>query len=161
VKKGVSREVVAHRVNQQQGHNAKPSVTASIHFHYEESKMRHKFIPVVPLMGLIGLGLVACGTTPTPPTAAPAAKPAEPPKPITPIAAANMANNCFGCHGPNGVSPGTIPSLNLMTSQNIVDMLQAFKSGARPSTVMGRHAKAYSDAELNALAGYIAGLNKK
>jgi sulfide dehydrogenase cytochrome subunit len=112
-------------------------------------------------MGLIGLGIVACGTTPPAAAPAPAAKAAEPAKPITPIAAANMANNCFGCHGPNGVSPGAIPPLNLMTAQNITDMLQAFKSGSRPSTVMGRHAKAYSDAEISALAGYIAGLNKK
>lgn len=116
--------------------------------------MRHKFLPVVPLVGLISLGMAACGTTPP-------AKQAEPAKPITPIAAANMANNCFACHGPNGVSPGTIPPLNLLTVQNIADNMQAFKSGARPSTVMGRHAKAYSDAEINAIAGYIAGLNKK
>jgi sulfide dehydrogenase cytochrome subunit len=122
--------------------------------------MRHLFPAVVPVVGLIGLGLAACTTTPPPKPAEPA-KAAEPAKPITPIAAANMANNCFTCHGPNGVSPGTIPSLNLMTAQNIVDMLQAFKSGSRPSTVMGRHAKAYSDAEISALAGHIAGLNKK
>jgi sulfide dehydrogenase cytochrome subunit len=123
----------------------------------EENVMRFA-IPVVPLLGVLGLS--ACGTTP-PPATAPAAKAAEAPKPITPVAAANMANNCFACHGPKGVSPGTIPPLNLMTSQNIVENMQAFKSGSRPSTVMGRHAKAYSDAEINAVAGYIAGLNKK
>jgi sulfide dehydrogenase cytochrome subunit len=115
--------------------------------------MRHKFLPAVPLLAILGLS--ACATTPPP------AAPAAAAKPITPVAAANMANNCFACHGPNGVSPGAIPPLNLMTAQNIVDNMQAFKSGARPSTVMGRHAKAYSDAEISAVAGHIAGLNKK
>lgn len=115
-------------------------------------------IPAVPLLAL--LGLTACGTTPPAPATTEAAKPA---KPISPVAAANMANNCFACHGPNGTSPpgGTMPSLHLLTADNIADNLRAFKSNARPSTVMGRHAKAYSDAEITALANYIGGLNRK
>jgi sulfide dehydrogenase cytochrome subunit len=39
-------------------------------------------------------------------------------------------------------------------------MLMGFKSGALPSTVMTRHAKGYSDAELEAIANYI-GTNLK
>lgn len=118
-----------------------------------------------------GVLLAACATPSTPPPAAapppaqtaPAAA-APAPAPVAPIsqsAAANMANNCFGCHGPNGVSPGTIPSLHTLTAKNISDLLRAFRSGERPSTVMGRHAKGYSDAEMDAIAQYIASLNKK
>ena len=90
--------------------------------------------------------LGACTTTPTPtPVAA-----------ISPGAAANLANNCFTCHGPNGRSPGAIPSLHGQNAATIAATLKAFKSGARPSTVMGRHAKGYSDAEIDALSTRIA-----
>lgn len=129
--------------------------------------MRRNSLAILSALSLIGLTITACGTLPpaSPTPAATAAEPAKapepPPKPVTAAAAANMANNCFACHGPNGVSPATIPSLHLMTEKNISEMLRAFKTGQRPSTVMGRHAKAYSDAEIDALASHIASLNKR
>ncbi len=79
---------------------------------------------------------------------------------IAPAAAANMANNCFACHGPRGVSPGSIPTIHIFTAEYLAEALRAFKTDKRPSTVMGRHAKAYSDAELDAIARYIAGLRQ-
>ena len=93
------------------------------------------------------VALTACQTTKT-----------EAPKaaPITAAAAANMGNNCFTCHGPEGRSPGSIPSLNGQSAEVLVKSIQDFKSGARPSTVMGRHGKGYSDAEIVAIAKYIS-----
>jgi sulfide dehydrogenase cytochrome subunit len=76
-------------------------------------------------------------------------------------AAANMARNCFACHGPQGRSPGTIPSLHQHSADKIAALMKGFKSGDEPSTVMGRHAKGYSEAEIEAIARYIAGLNKR
>lgn len=99
------------------------------------------------------LALAGCSTpTPTPPVPKPASVI------IPPTAAANMANNCFACHGPRGVSPGSIPPIHTFTAEYLAEALRAFKTDRRPSTVMGRHAKAYSDAELDAIARYIAGL---
>ncbi|MDH4134366.1 MAG: c-type cytochrome [Gammaproteobacteria bacterium] len=80
---------------------------------------------------------------------------------MTPASAANMAANCFACHGPNGVSPGSIPSLHSLTANNISEMLKAFKNGHRPSTVMNRHAKGYTNTEIEAISSHIASLNKK
>ena len=77
---------------------------------------------------------------------------------VSPATAANMARNCFGCHGPNGRSPGAIPALNGKNADFIVKSFKDFRSGERPSTVMGRHAKGYTDAEVLALAKYISGL---
>lgn len=77
---------------------------------------------------------------------------------ISPATAANMARNCFGCHGPDGRSPGAIPALNGKNADFIVKTLKSFRSGEIPSTVMGRHAKGYTDAEISALATYISGL---
>ena len=65
-----------------------------------------------------------------------------------------LAQSCAACHGPEGVSPGAIPTISGMPAKEIRDALRGFKSGARSSTVMGRHAKAYSDEEIDALAQY-------
>jgi sulfide dehydrogenase cytochrome subunit len=126
------------------------------------------FAAAVTVFATVGLG--ACQTTtPAPATAPapppPAAQPAEappvvPPKPIAPEAARNLANNCFTCHGPNGHSPGTIPSIANLSAEEIATRLKNFRSGSAPSTVMGRHAKAYGDAEIEAVAKYIAALKK-
>lgn len=114
----------------------------------------------MPVLALLGVGaLPACQTAPDKkPEAAKAAGPVLPPRaaPISAAAAANMGNNCFTCHGPEGKSPGAIPSLNGKSADAIVKTMNDFKSGARPSTVMGRHAKGYTDAEIAAIANYIA-----
>lgn len=116
---------------------------------------------LAPTLALVGAMLLACQTTPgkteAPKTATPAA-PVLPPRaePISTAAAVNMGNNCFACHGPGGKSPGSIPSLNGKSADAIVKTMNDFKSGARPSTVMGRHAKGYTDAEIAAIANYIA-----
>ena len=80
--------------------------------------------------------------------------------PISASAAGNMANNCFGCHGPGGASPGSIPSIHQFSAEYLAQTMRAFKTGVRASTVMGRHAKAYSEAEIDAIARHIAGLQK-
>lgn len=93
--------------------------------------------------------------------AAPAARVrAEPAKPVASETARALAQNCFTCHGPNGKSPGAIPSLARLGAQRIASRLRDYKSGAEPSTVMGRHARAYTDAEIEAVASYIAAANK-
>jgi len=109
---------------------------------------------IAQALALVGtIALPACQTagpkTEPPKAAAPAA-------PISAAAAANMGNNCFTCHGPEGKSPGSIPSLHGKSADALVKTLQDFKSGARPSTVMARHAKGYTDAEIAAIANYIA-----
>ncbi len=129
--------------------------------------MRGIHLTRAPLLGALCIVAASCATSPSGPAPA-GAKPAEatkaaeaPARPVTVAEAANMANNCFACHGPNGVSPGAIPSLDTLTADNIKLMMRLFKTGERPSTVMGRHAKAYSDGEVEAIAKYIAGLNRK
>lgn len=94
------------------------------------------------------------------PAGAPATAPAQPPAPPSSAAVVNMINNCFSCHGTDGRSPGAIPSLINMNPQQAALVLKEFKSGARAATVMTRHTKGYTDAELEALANYI-GTNLK
>ncbi|MGB7502973.1 MAG: c-type cytochrome [Azonexus sp.] len=64
---------------------------------------------------------------------------------------------CAGCHGTNGGSAGlTMPSLASQSKTAIVDAMKKFKSGERPSTVMGRLAKGYTDADFDAMANFFS-----
>jgi len=116
---------------------------------------------------LLGATLVGCATEPPPAPAKAAASAAvapapaavvPPPPPPSPAAVVNMVNNCFGCHGTDGRSPGAIPSLTNKNAQQAALVLKEFKTGARASTVMARHAKGYTDVELEAIANYIGNL---
>jgi sulfide dehydrogenase cytochrome subunit len=70
--------------------------------------------------------------------------------------ARNMAASCAACHGTNGTSAGGMPVLAGMDKGLFVSAMKDFKSGARPATVMHRHAKGYSDEEFEMMAGYFA-----
>ena len=72
-----------------------------------------------------------------------------------------LALSCLNCHGPGGKSPGDIPSIAGKTEDFLKNTLTDFRDGKRTgasATVMGRLAKGYSDAEIAALAKYIATL---
>ena len=74
-----------------------------------------------------------------------------------PPSAAMMADTCGACHGTKGVSAGpTMPNLAGQTKDFIIAAMKRFKSGERPSTVMGRLAKGYSDADIAAMAALFA-----
>lgn len=71
-----------------------------------------------------------------------------------------LANTCAPCHGPNGVSNGpATPSIAGMSENKIIETLNGFKNGTRPSTVMQRIAKGYSDDDIKALASYFSALD--
>ncbi|MBF0133357.1 MAG: cytochrome C [Magnetococcales bacterium] len=65
--------------------------------------------------------------------------------------AAMLANTCAGCHGTNGISGGpAMPTIGGLPANYLKTVMEQFKDGSRPSTIMGRLAKGYSDEE-NAL----------
>jgi cytochrome c553 len=69
-----------------------------------------------------------------------------------------IAATCMTCHGPGGRSLGAVPSLAGLEQDRIVTLLKEFKSGARPASVMKRHASGYTDAEIEAMGAYFASL---
>ncbi len=69
-----------------------------------------------------------------------------------------LATTCMSCHGPGGKSKGAIPSLAGLEKGYIVKSMQDFKSGARPASVMKRHAAGYTDAEYELMAEYFSKL---
>jgi sulfide dehydrogenase cytochrome subunit len=76
---------------------------------------------------------------------------AAPPSPMM------LSIACSGCHGTLGASASSaMPSLGGQSKEYFVGAMKAFRSGVRPSTVMGRLAKGYTDAEIEAMAGFYA-----
>ena len=64
---------------------------------------------------------------------------------------------CAGCHGTSGGSAGLMmPSLANQSKTAIVEAMKKFKNGERPSTVMGRLAKGYTDADFEAMGAFFS-----
>jgi sulfide dehydrogenase cytochrome subunit len=70
---------------------------------------------------------------------------------------AMLGNTCAGCHGTNGVSMGpAAPSIAGMSAAYFEDTMLAYKKGERPSTIMERLAKGYTEEEIKAMAEFFA-----
>lgn len=68
-----------------------------------------------------------------------------------------ISNACAGCHGTNGASAGlSMPVLAGQDKDVIVESMKEFKSGKRPSTIMGRLAKGYGDADFKAMGEFFS-----
>ncbi|THF65306.1 c-type cytochrome [Pseudothauera rhizosphaerae] len=63
---------------------------------------------------------------------------------------------CATCHGTHGASAGGVPTIAGEPGDKLYKLLQEFKDGSRPATVMHQHAKGYTDEELQRLAAYFS-----
>ena len=66
------------------------------------------------------------------------------------------ALSCSGCHPANASVSTSVPRLAGQDAASIVAAMQAFRSGARPATVMDRIAKGFSDDEIKSIAAWYA-----
>ena len=66
-----------------------------------------------------------------------------------------LGNTCFSCHGTDGRSVGAMPSLAGKSASYIAEKMRTLRSGDEESTVMGRIAKGFSEAEIDAVASYL------
>jgi len=68
-----------------------------------------------------------------------------------------LSNACAGCHGTKGASAGlSMPSLAGQNKVAFVEAMKGFRTGERPSSVMGRLAKGYTDQEIEVMADFFA-----
>ncbi|HZM36580.1 MAG TPA: cytochrome C [Burkholderiales bacterium] len=75
--------------------------------------------------------------------------------------ARSLAATCANCHGPQGHSAtSTVASLAGRPKGEIVAAMQAFKSGAKPATVMHQLSKGYTDEQIEMMAGFFAAQKK-
>ncbi len=69
--------------------------------------------------------------------------------------AALIAANCAVCHGQGGAGAGDIAKINEQSPKQIADNMRAFRDGKKPSTIMGRIAKGYSDMQIDTVANHL------
>ena len=66
-----------------------------------------------------------------------------------------IAANCAVCHGQGGAGAGDIAKISDQTAKQIAENVRAFRDGKKPSTIMGRIAKGYTDAQIDAVANQL------
>lgn len=73
--------------------------------------------------------------------------------------ARSLAATCFTCHGTDGHSVGNVPpSLAGQNKAYLLQQLNQFRTGARPSTIMQQHAKGYTPEQLELIASYFSSI---
>jgi sulfide dehydrogenase cytochrome subunit len=66
------------------------------------------------------------------------------------------ASSCSGCHAASVRVDTPVPQIRGRKPEEIVAALEAFRSGERPSTVMDRIAKGFSEDEVRVIAVWLA-----
>jgi len=70
-----------------------------------------------------------------------------------------LVGNCIACHGPAGSSLGpAIPTIAGMSPDTFKEAMKFYQTGERPSTIMGRLAKGYSEKDFEVMADYFSKL---
>lgn len=75
--------------------------------------------------------------------------------------ARNLAATCANCHGTNGNARGDMKPLAGVQAEKIVAMVNDYKSGALPATIMHQISKGYTDEQIKLIAGYFAAQKPK
>ena len=70
--------------------------------------------------------------------------------------ARSLAATCANCHGTDGRAQGAMTVLAGYPADRLVAMLQDFRSGKRPATIMHQIAKGYTEAQISTIARYFA-----
>jgi cytochrome c553 len=66
------------------------------------------------------------------------------------------ASSCTGCHAAGKVPDSTIPHIAGRSAGDIAKAMREYRSGAWPSSVMGRITKGFDDQQIDALAVWFA-----
>lgn len=72
-----------------------------------------------------------------------------------------IASTCYTCHGTHGASTSSIPSIDYLQPERMIEILKSYRSGQRASTIMGRHASGYTDEEIVEVANHLGSLQKR
>lgn len=66
------------------------------------------------------------------------------------------ASSCTGCHASVRIADSVIPRIAGRKAEDIVSFMREYRSGAWPSSVMGRIAKGFDDRQTQAIAAWFA-----
>ena len=68
-----------------------------------------------------------------------------------------LISPCIACHGPNGSSLGlAMPTIAGLNTDTFIDIMEQYQNDERPSTIMGRLAKAYNTTDFEVMAHYFS-----
>lgn len=73
-----------------------------------------------------------------------------------PHLARNLAATCANCHGTNGQARGDMKPLAGMSADKMLAMLDDYKNGNQPASIMHQIVKGYTPEQLRLIAGYFA-----
>ena len=68
----------------------------------------------------------------------------------------NLAATCANCHGTNGNARGDMKPLSGVPADRIVKMIDDFRSGEQPATIMHQISKGYTDGQIKLIAAFFA-----
>lgn len=72
------------------------------------------------------------------------------------------AQTCAGCHGTQGyIDDSAFVPLAGMPKDQFIKAMNSFADGSRPSTLMGSLARAFTQAEIEAMAAYFASMPRQ
>lgn len=82
-------------------------------------------------------------------------------RPPSNLQARTWAATCASCHHVDTAPGARLPAQTLLplagrSQAELIDAMQAFRNGTRPSTVMGQIARGYDDAQIAAIAGWLS-----
>jgi cytochrome c553 len=66
------------------------------------------------------------------------------------------ASSCTGCHAAKKIPDSVIPRIAGRKAADIATAMREYRSGAWPSSVMGRIAKGFNDSQIDAIAAWFA-----
>jgi cytochrome subunit of sulfide dehydrogenase len=76
--------------------------------------------------------------------------------PVRAVDAPPGASSCTGCHAAKRIPDSVIPRIAGRKASDIVQFMREYRSGAWPSSVMGRLAKGFDDQQIDAIAAWFA-----
>ncbi|CAJ0772559.1 c-type cytochrome [Ralstonia chuxiongensis] len=82
-------------------------------------------------------------------------------RPPSNLQARTWAATCASCHHADTAPGAKLPAQTLLplagrSQAELIDAMQAFRNGTRPSAVMGQIARGYDDAQIVAIAGWLS-----
>jgi cytochrome subunit of sulfide dehydrogenase len=78
-----------------------------------------------------------------------------------PYLARNLAATCANCHGTNGNARGDMKPIAGVSAEKLLAMLDDYKTGNQPATIMHQIVKGYTPEQLKLIAGYFAAQHPK
>ena len=68
----------------------------------------------------------------------------------------SLAATCANCHGTNGVARGDMKPLAGMAADKLIAMINDYKAGNQPATIMHQISKGYTDEQIRLIALHFA-----